>query len=128
MAKAVRGSGPSVLRLKGALANGVVVAASTTAKERVYIGESRQVTVRHKLSAVTLTPELTVHAMLEDAQDDDTKGTRAATGASAAIVMGTAEVQTDFTPGGERYVEIEVESIAGENATIDFIEVNTLRA
>lgn len=120
--QALPGGGP--YRLAGALAAATVVAATTSAKERLRISGAGTITIRAKLSAVTLTPELQVHPMLADATEDDTVGTRAVTSVPSALAFSdTTEQETDFTSQGEGFIEIEVASAAGESATIDYIDV-----
>lgn len=115
-------------RLRGALAPGVVVAATETKKQRVRIGGAVAVTVIHKLSAITLTPDITIRGLGGDATMDEANVATALTTGTATAAMSTTETATVYTCRGEEYIEIEVASAAGESATIQYIDVLTKRA
>ena len=125
---AVDASPAGAVRLRGTLKPGTVVGASTTAKQRVHVGGAVSVTVIHKLSAITLTPDLNIRGLTAEATMDEANAAAANTTGTATAVMATAETVTAYTCRGEEYIEVEVASIAGESATIEYIDVLTKRA
>ena len=125
---AVDASPAGTVRLRGALAPGVVVAATETKKQRVLISGAVSVTVIHKLSAITLTPDLNIRGLGGDATMDEANAATALTTGTATAAMSTTETATAYTTRGEEYIEVEVASAAGESATIQYIDVLCKRA
>jgi hypothetical protein len=124
---AVDASPAGACRLNGALKPGTVVGASATIKQRVRIGGAVSVTVVHKASAITLTPNLNIRGLGADATMDEANAATANTTGTATAPITTAEAATVYTCRGEEYIEVEVSSAGGTSATVAYIDVLTKR-
>ena len=117
---------PTPIRLAGVLAAAVVLADSSTTKERIQIPGITTLYVLVKLSAITGTLTVNGLPMLSDATNDDTVGTRKTIGPATALTITTTTAQEmSYTCKGEEYFEVEcvVSGGGSDSATIEYIEV-----
>jgi len=123
-------SDPVPIRLAGALANGVTVAANTVAYERVYAAGVTTLYVTCLLTdANTGTHTLKIYPIMA-ADDpphllkDDTEGTRHAVNVSTGIaVLSTTAQEDSYTTKGEAWFDIEIDADGAQAADIDYVEV-----
>lgn len=128
MPQAVSFSGGDYIpkRLTGALAAGVVIAASAKAKQRVYVTGMSTVTFRYKAASVTGTCTANIHPMLADAMADESVGTRSVTGLPSPVTGApTTEQVISYTTKGEQYVEFELgmSAVGGDTVTLAYVDV-----
>ena len=113
-------AGPNAaIVLQGALASGVVVAASTTAFDRVYVGGAGKVEVTFVSATFssTATTKLNLYGVLPPALFSGEQGSRtSAMLASATLVSGTTQISAVTFPF--QFVDVEIAPGASSGVTI----------